>query len=506
MAKSKTFISLAEHNPELLSEWDFSANGNITPYNISYGSATKVHWKCSAGHAWQAPPNDRSQGRGCPECAKIQRAISRRKTEIAKNGSLAEKNPELARQWHPTLNGTLTPYDVTAGCPDKAWWLCEKDKRHEWDASISSRNGGSGCPICSGHKIVVGLNDLATVRPDLARQWHPTKNGDLRPTQFTEHNGKSVWWQCEKDKRHEWPAKVSNRANGNNCPFCAGKKVLVGYNDLATILPLLAKEWHPTKNHPLTPYDVTVGSNKQVWWKCEKGHEWPDSISHRSCGRRCPDCFGETKTSFPEQTIFFYFLQITTAYNRYMVDARTEIDVYLPEYKIGIEYDGDYYHKSEKAKQREAQKQEKLEKLGITLIRVREIDGCTSEYTIYSKRGANDVELTKTIKDLLKLVERIVRTSFDVDVDVARDRSKIYERYILSEKERSLAVVNPKLALEWHPTKNGSLLPEYVTANANKKVWWKCENGHEWPAFINSRSKGAGCKQCYEIRRKSKKN
>lgn len=179
-----------------------------------------------------------------------------------------------------------------------------------------------------------------------------------------------------------------------------------------------------------------------------------------------------------------------------MVDARTEIDVYLPEYKIGIEYDGDYYHKSEKAKQREAQKQEKLEKLGITLIRVREIDGCTSEYTIYSKRGANDVELTKTIKDLLKLVERIVRTSFDVDVDVARDRSKIYERYILSEKERSLAVVNPKLALEWHPTKNGSLLPEYVTASANKKVWWKCENGHEWPASINSRNKGAGCSYC----------
>jgi hypothetical protein len=506
MARSKIFISIAEHNPELIAEWHPTKNTSITPEAISYGSATKVWWKCSQNHEWSASPNDRSQGRGCPECAKIKRAVSRRKKEVTKHGSLAENNPSLARQWHPTFNGSLTPYDVTAGCPDKVWWQCEKDKRHVWDASISSRNSGVGCPICSGHKIVVGINDLATVRPDLACQWHPTKNGNLKPTQFTEHNEKSVWWLCAKDRRHEWQAKISNRANGNNCPYCVGKKVLVGYNDLATCMPLLAKEWHPTKNDPLTPYDVTVGSNKQVWWQCEKGHEWPDTIVHRSGGRRCPKCFGETKTSFPEQAIFFYCRQITTAHNRYMIDARTEIDVYLPEYKIGIEYDGDYYHKGEKAKQREEQKQEKVEKLGITLVRVREIEGQTSEYTIYSKRGANDIELTKTIKDLLALIEQIAKVSFDIDVDVARDRSEIYEQYILSEKEKSLAVVNPKLALEWHPTKNGSLLPEYVSANANKKVWWQCKNGHEWPAFVNSRNKGAGCKACYELRTKRKKN
>ena len=496
MARSKTFISLAEHNPELVCEWDFSANGDISPYNISYGSAIPVYWKCSQNHKWPASPNHRSRGRGCPECAKIKRAISRRKTEIKKNGSLAENNPALARQWHPTLNGSLTPYDVTACCPDKVWWQCEKDKRHEWPATIHSRNSDAGCPICSGHRIVVGINDLATVRPDLAKQWHPTKNGDLKPTQVTAHNGKSVWWLCEKDKRHEWPAKIANRTNGDNCPICSGKKVLVGYNDLATILPSLAKEWHPIKNQPLTPYDVTVGSNKQVWWKCEKGHEWPDSITHRSSERRCPKCFGEAKTSFPEQVIFFYLRQVTTACNRYRLDTRTEIDVYLPEYKIGVEYDGSYFHEGEEAKQREAQKQEKLNQFGITLIRVREIEGQTSEYTIYLKRGANDIELTKTIKDLLVLIEQVARVSFDIDVDVARDRGKIYEQYIQSEKERSLAVINPELALEWHPTKNGSLRPEYVSANANKKVWWQCKNGHEWPAFVNSRNKGVGCSYC----------
>ena len=101
------------------------------------------------------------------------------------------------------------------------------------------------------------------------------------------------------------------------------------------------------------------------------------------------------------------------------------------------------------------------------------------------------------------LFEQVAKVSFDIDVDIARDRGKIYERYILSEKERSLAVVNPELALECHPTKNGSLLPEYVSANANKKVWWQCKNGHEWPAFVNSRNKGAGCKKCSNLKRKN---
>ena len=499
------FMSLAEHNPELITEWYQPENGDITPHDISYGSAKEFFWKCSTcSHIWKASPNHRSRGRGCPECAKVQRRISRRKSEVKKSGSLAENNPKLARQWHPTLNGELTPHDVTANCPDKVWWLCEKDKRHVWEASISSRNSGSGCSICSGHKIVVGINDFNTVCPNLAAQWHPTKNGDLKPTEVTAHSPKNVWWLCEKG--HEWNAKISNRTNGNNCPYCAGKKVFVGYNDLATILPPLAKEWHPTKNQSLTPYDVTVGSNKQVWWQCERGHEWQDTIAHRSGGRRCPKCFGEMKTSFPEQAIYFYFLQVTTAQNRYRVDPRTEIDVYLPEYKIGIEYDGDYYHKNEKAAQREKSKQEKLNKLGITLIRVREIEGHTSEHTIYTRRGANDIDFTQTMKDLLTLVERIAKVSFDIDVDIARDRGKIYERYILSEKERSLAVVNPKLVLEWHPTKNGTLLPEYVSASSNKKVWWLCENGHEWPAAINSRNKGAGCKTCYELRAKRNRN
>ena len=491
--KEKQYVS---DNAQLMAEWNFAKNDILgyTPQTISYGSAIKVWWECQNGHKWDASPNHRSRGRGCPECAKVQSAITKRKNIVAKRGSLADKNPELAREWHPTKNGSLTPYDISVNSPERVWWQCLKDKRHEWDAPINSRNSGVGCPVCSGHRLVVGINDLATVRPEFAVQWHPTKNGELRPTDITAGTDKSVWWQCEKG--HEWQARINNRIHGNNCPICIGKKVLVGYNDLATVMPSIAKEWHPTKNENLTPQDLVVGSNKKAWWQCEKGHEWQTSVSHRSNGRRCPKCFGESKTSFPEQAIFFYFRQVTTAYNRYLIDSKTEIDVYLPEYKIGIEYDGAYFHKGDTAEQRERRKQEKLDNLGITLIRVRELEGKTSEYAIYSKPGANDVELTQTIKDIFALVSRIAQIEFELDIDIARDRYKIYEQYIQSEKENSLAVVNPVLAKEWHPTKNGALLPEFVSVHSNKKVWWQCEKGHEWEAVIISRKNGVGCPYC----------
>ena len=500
----RKYVSLAEHNPELVEDWDFEKNIDITPESISYGSAKKVHWKCKEGHTWEDTPNHRTRGRGCKICAEATRKITLRKNVVERRGSLAENNPELAREWHPTKNFSLTASDVTVNSPERVWWRCLKDERHEWEAAINSRNSGVGCPICSGYKIVVGINDLATVRPDLAAQWHPTKNGDLNATDVSAGTDRNIWWQCEKG--HEWKARINNRTHGNNCPFCSGKKVLAGFNDLETVMPSIAKEWNFDRNEGLTPKDVTAQSNKKVWWKCERGHEWKTSVSHRSNGRRCPKCFGESKTSFPEQAIFFYLQQLTTAYNRYMVDSKTEIDVYLPDYKIGIEYDGNYFHKGEKAEEREQQKQIKLDSLGILLIRVREIEGQTSEHTIYSKPGANDIDLTQTLNSLIAHIGEITGDRFEIDIDIGRDRNKIYEQYIQSEKKNSLAAVNPELAKEWHPTKNGALLPEFISVHSNKKVWWKCSEGHEWQAVVNSRRDGVGCMTCYRLRRKTQKN
>jgi hypothetical protein len=125
--------------------------------------------------------------------------------------------------------------------------------------------------------------NLQILNPLLAKEWYPAKNGRLTPKDVTPMSHKKVWWQCEKG--HEWESIISNRSSkGRSCPYCSNQKACED-NCLATVNPKLAKEWHPTKNGNLTPYDVTPGSSrKMVWWQCKKGHEWEALVKSRSIG------------------------------------------------------------------------------------------------------------------------------------------------------------------------------------------------------------------------------
>lgn len=197
--------------------------------------------------------------------------------------------PELMAKWNWEKNNKLglNPSAITYGSQKKVWWICKRG--HEWEAVVS-QSRYSGCPYCAGQKVWIGYNDLATMYPEIAKEWHPTKNGDLKPTNVTSSSNKKVWWKCKRG--HEWEATISSRAFSNNCPYCSNKKVLVGYNDLATTHSELSKQWHPTKNENLTPIDVTSGSGKKVWWICDEGHEWQAIINSRARGKGCPYCFG----------------------------------------------------------------------------------------------------------------------------------------------------------------------------------------------------------------------
>ena len=107
-----------------------------------------------------------------------------------KSNSLQITYPELAKQWHPLKNGDLLPSQVTAFSSKKAWWICNRG--HEWQASIANRSLGAGCPFCKRKIPISGETDLLTVNPILANQWHPTINGDLRPSQVTAFSHKKA--------------------------------------------------------------------------------------------------------------------------------------------------------------------------------------------------------------------------------------------------------------------------------------------------------------------------
>ena len=474
------FNDLATVAPHLAAEWHPTKNGKLTPQMITTGSNKKVWRKCKDyGHEWQASIAKRAiYNRGCPYC-------THQKVLVGYN-DLASRNPKLAAEWHPTKNGTLTPYMVMEKSNKKVWWQCAYG--HEWEASISSRSAGSGCPYDAGKKVLIGFNDLETVAPQLASEWHPTKNGTLTPKQVTTGSPKKVWWKC-KDYGHEWQASIASR---KGCPYCSNQKVLPGFNDLETTEPNLAKQWHPTKNGNLLPSMVTAGSNKKVWWQCEKGHTWQAPLYSRLAGTGCPECTKERQTSFPEQAIFYFFQKVTTVENRAIVLGK-EVDIWLPELRIGIEYNGGYWHNGKE--QADLEKRTFLTHQGIRVIVVKEgqenhVCNDEIEYKYHSAK-----------KDTLNWVVETLFTLLAIKspaIDVAAHEQEIYAQYIRLEKENSLAAKYPSLVDEWHPTKNGNLLPSMVTAGSNKKVWWRCQKcGHEWVTKICHRTiEGSGCPKC----------
>ena len=479
--------SLATLNPELASEWHPTKNKDLTPDDVHPGSAKRVWWKCPKGddHEWQTVVHSRSWGRKCPVC-------SGRK--VVKSTCLKTLNPNLASEWHPTKNGKLTPSDVSPKSSKKVWWQCSQNNNHEWNAIIINRNAGLGCPICSNQKVVLS-NCLATLHPDLAAQWHPTKNDKLTPFDVGAGSGKRVWWKCPEGDDHVWRADIKRRSLGRGCPICIGRKV-VDSNSFLTLHPELAKQLHPTKNGDLDPNKYRPYSNKTVWWKCPKGddHEWKTSFNMRVQGTGCPKC--NSAKSTPELRIYCELKTIfPNTENRKKVLGR-EVDIYIPELNLGIEYDGWYWHKDkmgiDKDKNRELESE-------LFLLRVRE-NGLEklSETDILLDKKEITLDSTKEILRFIRDNPLLKASKFEREIKgyLKRDDwAAIYEfNKIQFERnglvyERSISFLYPEIAGQWHYEKNYPLTPEQFTPCSRKKVWWKDHINREWEADILSRTR-----------------
>jgi len=431
--------SLAETNPELAKEWHPKLNSDLTANDVTPGSNKKVWWKCEKGedHEWIASVDKRTRGRDCPVC-------SGRK--VVKSNCLATLKPEIAKEWHPTLNGDLTPYDVTSSSGKKVWWKCNKGDDHKWLTSSASRANKRkrGCPFCVGQKVSL-TNSLALLNPDLAKEWHPTLNGDLTPYDVTSTSGKKVWWKCNKGDDHEWLSKISNRKNDKNCPVCANQKVVLS-NCLATTNPELAKQWHPIKNNYLNPYNIVVGSNKKVWWKCNKGddHEWKTSVANRFYGKGCPFCT-LTPQSKQELTITFELMKLFKNIDpkglKTRLDGRLRaIDIFIPKLNLCIEFDGSYWHKDKR--DIDKIKSEMLLEEGFKLIRVCEEPleklydtDVISKVPYNGKQVTNDV--LSMIMEIYDLDDKLVSKIKEYQVKDELQNEKGLDRYIdkiLTEK------------------------------------------------------------------------
>lgn len=539
--------NLVRDNLELMEQWDYEKNKDLNLEKLTLGSGKIAWWKCEKGHSYDATIKSKTIGNlKCPIC-------SNRRILKGYN-DLSTTNPELLLEWDYEKN-SISPDEITAGAEKMIWWICPKG--HSYQSLVYNRKKGAGCPYCDGKKVLVGYNDLATTNPEIAKEWDYKKNGDLKPTDITAGSHKKVHWKCQYG--HEWIVSAKERNMGQNCPYCSNKRVLVGYNDLytycinnhledvitefdtdknkftmkdvtagsdrdtwwkcsnghsyksspsrrvmrgagcgicshnilakgindlATTNPEIAKEWDYEKNKE-KPDEVMAGSNiKKYWFICPKGHSYKTTVLGRKRGTDCPQCNIENHTSFPERAIFYYMKQyideVKDSYHNSII-GRKEIDIYLPKYNFGIEYDGQAWHKDYN---RDIEKDKVCFENGIELLRVREY-GCY-EYdstSIKTYITAYDMEeLNNAILFIFNYLNKKFSLKIKPDVDVDRDRVKILELMNLSEKENSIANYCPNIEEYWDYEKNGIIKPEQISHASVKKIYLKCSKGHNWVA------------------------
>ena len=490
--------------PLIAKEWHPTKNATPTAGDISYGSNEKVWWQCSDNpeHIWDATVANRTLKKtGCRICNS--------NDVVTDQNSLATLSPDIAKQWHPTRNKPLKPNQVRNASEKIVWWQCMHEKTHEWQNKISNRTVAkeSLCPIC---------NSLAFLSPDIAKQWHPTKNHLLTPKEVSNKSKKKVWWQCPLFAHHEWEAAISDRTREDRptgCPCCYGRQV-TPENSLATLFPDVAKEWHPTKNGSLKPEDVNKGSDQKVWWQClrVKKHVWEASVSSRTNPnqpRGCRSCGGQS--SIPEIRVLAELSGIfKNVVPQYVID-RKEIDIFLPDISIGVEHDGVYFHgKPEKIKF-DLSKNEFYKKKGITIIRLRAfgLDKLSTSDLLLGKEG-----ITKNIiNQLLMTISQEVnlrKVDLLIDVDQYIALKGFYKEELFQEMlsnfpspppYKSLQILFPEIAKEWHPIKNEPFTPRDVSKSSDKKVWWQCANFPEYQrdAVVKSRIRlvePTGCLIC----------
>lgn len=403
--------------------------------------------------------------------------------------------PELAAELHPTKNSDRALHKIGSGMRAPVWWVCPKG--HEYQAWPSLRVAGSGCPFCVGKKTLPGWNDLATVSPAIACEWH--KDNPMGPESVAPYSNKSFKWQCPIDSRHIYDASPASRSAGTACPYCAGKRVLPGVNDLASLKPEIAAEWHPAKNGELRPDQVTPHSNKRVVWKCPRGadHEWETSVAQRA---GCPFCLHQRASL--DNNLLRHHPEIKSIWDF----ERNKIGpTEVPAGSGRIVFWTCKKNPGHKYRRRISAQ-----------LRYGECPICTGAQV---KSGINDA-LTEH-PELMRIldpangqsVSRLrpgshTKFSWQCEADKShrwmasvKDAVKYGCGYCdgrwLLPGTNDLASTHPNLAKQWHSALN-NLGPQEVKATSNSLAFWQCERDrkHVWRAVISSRARGNNCPYC----------
>lgn len=483
--------------PKLKDEWNYEKNKGIDLNSLSCGSNKKVWWKCNICEGeWEASIYHRTKGNNCPYCAN--------KKLLKGFNDLQTKHPELAEEWDCEKN-EISPEEIIAGSNKDFWWKCP-DCDFSYLTSPNKRiYRPRKCPNCVKKENEKNL--IVNKCPELLDEWNYELNKGIDEKSLTFGSHTKVWWTCSYCGQVYARTVKQQYMSGKGCKSCnhafSAKNVVAQKIDNGISKPLssyteIMKFWD-YENNAINPDEVTINSNKEAYWKCEKGHQWKTLIqSMTERGNGCPICNGERKTSFPEQSIVYYLSKFFNVDSRKRI-AGWEVDVFLPDYNIGVEYDGMAYHTEDKL-EREGRKNKALADNGVDLIRIKESKdrNDTNGNIIYYNPGRNNSNLAYGLAKVISMISQKTNTNYDYDINITRDKYCIFAQYKSLEVENSIASLYPDIAKEFDIEANYPITPEMVSFGSTEKYQWKCiKCGFTWIDSPNQRtSKKTGCSNC----------
>lgn len=411
--------------------------------------------------------------------------------------SFAESGLAHVLEWNYSRNHPLTPRDVYPSAKTKVWWICKSN--HEWEESLNNRSKGRGCPFCSGRRCIPGVNDLATLHPELLEEVSD-KNSMLDLVGIHPGSTQKINWTCKAG--HYWDAPVRSRVRGYGCPSCSSVRVDKGRTDIASQKPEWLVEW--SSNNP-DPAEVAVHSNKKYEWICElnKKHVFLMSPNDKSVSRRngCPYCsakkvfLGETDlgTTHPDLTKE-WGRQNKITYKEVTAGSSLRVSWTCPS-------NHDYVTTvSKRAKRgqgcpicsnkRVVQGENDMATTHPELAA--EIDLGVTENQGWETLSAGSARMLawRCKNDHRWLQRAVVRSRMGTGCPFCAG-----QRVVTGQND--FATSHPHLLKEWDFAENGDLDPKKLFPNTEVTVHWICRSGHKWATTLAHRaSLGIGCPYC----------
>ncbi len=368
---------------EKAQHWHPTLNGNVTPEDIAIRSRKKFWFKCpNCIHYFEKSLDSMANGSWCPYCAN-KKVCGCENCDYCFKKSFAS-HPK-AKQWHPTKNGDIKPINITKHSGKKRWFKCPNCP-HDFEKTISNIKIIRGskkisfCPYCNGgdrrYKKLCGdkkcnycfKKSFAT--HTMAKHWHPTKNGDIKPINITKHSGKKCWFKCPNCP-HDFEKRPDDMKNNIECPYCheigttgietkvCGDKNCNYCFEKSFASHPMAKHWHPTKNGKIKPIDIALGGEIKYCFICPYcKNNYYNSIRLIKKGVWCPCTINKTEHKtfqfLNNNTKKYFIKKIKLHYKPKWSNLRKtqntfyEFDIYIElinGVKIIIEIDGEQHYR-----------------------------------------------------------------------------------------------------------------------------------------------------------------